>query len=119
MNKKNFKVIQLNGLSGLLLLLLLLLSVAGSIAILPIYAVKFLWNEIVSTTFDIQTIRLAQAALLWFAVLSVMYGYLKKRVQFRFVNQSNFSESSLKEIDYEKFIEKIKKEQQNDKKINR
>ncbi len=118
MNKK-FKVIQLNGLSGLMLLLLLVLGVVGSFAVLPVYAVKFLWNEFVNLYLGAPQIRLAQAALLWFAVLSIVYGYLKKRVQFKFVNTADFSDNNIRPVDYEKFIEQIKKEQQNDEKINR
>jgi len=117
MNRK-FKVIQLDGFSGLLLLLLVL-GVVGSFAVLPVYAVKFFWNEFVNLYFDAPQIRLAQAALLWFAVLSLMYGYLKKRIQFKFINAANFGDNDIRPVDYDKFIEKIKKEQQNDEKINR
>ncbi len=118
MNKKKFKVIQLNGASGLLLILLLVLGLLGSFLILPLYGIKFIWNEFVSVYFNVQTIRLAQASLLWFAIIALIYGYLSKRIQFKFVNSSEFPNNDLKSIDYDKFVEKIKKEQQNDEKIN-
>ena len=116
---KNFKIIKLNGLSGLILFLLLVLGIVGSFAVLPVYAVKFLWNEFVNAFCGAPQIRLAQAALLWFAALAMIYGYLKKKVEFRFVNTTDFSDNNIRPIDYDKFIEQIKKEKQNDEKINR
>lgn len=118
MNKKNFKVIKLNGLSGLVLILLFICAVVGSLGIFPVYALKFGWNELVTSYFDVPSIRLSQAALLWCAVLATICGYLKKRIQFKFVNQADFPENNLTRLDYEKFVEKIKKEQNNDEKIN-
>ena len=115
--KKNFKVIQLNGLAGLAIILLVVLAAVGSVVVLPIYGTKFLWNEFISEPFAIQEIRLSQAALLWFAVLAVFYGYLKKRICFKFVNGDDMP-SNINSIDYEKFMEKIKEEQQKDEKIN-
>ena len=115
--KKNFKVIQLNGFAGLIIILLVVLAAIGSIVVLPIYGTKFLWNEFVSSAFTIQEIRLSQAALLWFAALAVFYGYLKKRICFKFVNSAEMP-NNINSIDYEKFMEKIKEEQQKDEKIN-
>ena len=122
MNKnKNFRVIQLNGPVGLLLAITLVVAVLGSLLIMPIYGIKFLWNTYISESFMIQTIRLSQAALLWGAVLAVVYGYLKSKIQFKFVNASAFPKDRLiNKVDYEKFVEQIKKEQEeNDEKINR
>ncbi len=116
---RKYKVIQLNGLSGFVLALVLIFTVVASVVVMPVYGVKFLWNEILSASFGISTIRLAQAALLWFAALAVAYGYLKSRIQFKFINQADLPDSTLRQIDYEKFMEQIKKEQQNDEKINR
>ncbi len=119
MNKRKFKVIKLNGFSGLVLLLIVVLTVLLSITVLPVYGVKFLWNELVAPLANISSIRLAQAALLWFAVLAVVYGYLKSRIQFKFINQAELHDSAMRQIDYEQLMENIKKEQNNDEKINR
>ena len=117
--KKNFKVIQLNGIAGFLIIILAIITAVGSLFILPIYGIKFLWNEFINGYFDLPSIRLAQASLLWFAALATIYGYLKKRVCFKFVNMGEFPENNVNKMDYDKFMEKIKEEQQNDKKINR
>lgn len=117
--KKNFKVIQLNGIAGFIIILLAIVTISGSLFILPIYGVKFLWNEFANGYFNLPTIRLAQASLLWFAVLATAYGYIKKRVCFKFVNMGDFPENNINQMDYDKFMEKIKEEQQNDEKINR
>ena len=118
--KKGFKVIQLNGISGIILALLAVCAILGSIIILPVYGIKFLWNTYISEGLLVQTIRLSQASLLWGAVLAVIYGYLKSKIQFKLVNATTFPKDRLfNKVDYEKFVEQIKKEQEKeDEKIN-
>lgn len=116
--KKNFKVIQLNGLAGLIIILLVVIAAVGSVVVLPVYGIKYFWNEFINTYFNLPTIRLAQASLLWFAALSVCYGYLKKRICFKFVNMADMPDNSIRPMDYDKFMEKIKEEQENNEKIN-
>ena len=119
--KKGFKIIQLNGISGLIMAILTVGAILFSIIVFPVYGIKFLWNTFISESFEIQTIRLAQAALLWGAVLAVVFGYLRSKIQFKLVNASTFPQDRLmNKVDYEKFIEQIKKEEENnDEKINR
>ena len=116
--KKGYKIIQLNGTVGLILILLAILVAIGCVAVLPIYGVKFLWNSFISENFEIQTIRLSQASLLWFAILAVIYGHIRSKVSFRFVSSADIANNMLSKEDYEKFLEHIKKEQENDEKIN-
>jgi len=116
-NKKDFKVIQLNGPMGIILAVTIVFAVLCSIIIMPVYGIKFLWNTFISETFEIQTIRLAQASLLWFAIIAVAYGYIRSKISFKFVNATNLPEDSLNKVDYEKFLDKIKEEQENNEKI--
>ena len=117
MNRK-YRVIKLNGPFGLLLALLVAGTILGCIAIMPIYGVKFLWNTYVATAFSIPTIRLSQASLLWFAMLAAVAGYLKSKIGFKFVNIDNMEDMTMSRTDYEKFIEKIKEEQEENEKIH-
>lgn len=121
--KKNFKIIQLNGLTGILTALLVVTIVIGSITILPIYGIKSFWNNFLAENFAIQTIRLSQAALLWGAGLAVIYAQIKKRVRLQFMHSAELKDNFPKTINYAKFIEEIKKEElkgeiQDDEKIN-
>ena len=117
MNKK-FRVIRLNGPFGLLMALLIVGAIIGCITILPIYGVKFLWNTYISNSFSIPEIRLSQATLLWFAVISTIIGYLRNKICFKFVNVDNFQDHMMSRTDYEKFIEKIKEEHEENEKIH-
>ena len=117
MNKK-FKIIQINGIAGLIMALSAVVLILGSIIIMPIYGIKFLWNNYISTTFMIQTIKLSQASLLWFAVMAATYGYLRSKICFKLVNTADFQDNMLTKADYEKFAEKIKKEQEENEKIH-
>ena len=117
--KKGFKAVQINGIAGLILALVTVGIILGSIAIMPIYGVKLLWNSFLSENFGIQPIRLSQASLLWFAILALAVGYIKSKIQFKFVNTIDLQNNGFTSVDYEKFIEKIKKEQEENEKINR
>ncbi|MCQ2957643.1 MAG: hypothetical protein MJ180_01940 [Candidatus Gastranaerophilales bacterium] len=116
--KKNFRVIKLDGLTGLFLAITAVVIVVASVVSLPVYGIKFLWNHFLNGYFDVQTIRLSQASLLWFAIIAMIYGYFKSKIHFKFVNVSNFSDAQMNNMDYEKFIEKIKEEQKENEKIN-
>jgi len=116
--KKNFKVVQLNGITGLILAITLVVLVLSAILSLPIYGIKFLWNEFLNGYFDVQTIRLSQASLLWFAIVAVIYGQMRKKIRFKFVNVSNFSDTQMNTMDYDQFVKEIKEEQKENEKIN-
>lgn len=118
MNKK-YKVIKLDGPLGILAALLVVGLIVGSITVMPVYGVKFLWNTYISTSFGLSTIRLSQASLLWFAMLAIVFGYFRSRIGFQFVNMSDMQDHTMSQTDYEKFMEKIKKEQEENEKINR
>ena len=118
MNRK-YRIIKLDGLTGILAALLTVGLIAGSIIILPVYGVKFLWNTYLSTGFSVPTIRLSQASLLWLGILALVAGYFKNRIGFKFVNMSDMQDHTISRTDYEKFLEKIKKEQEENEKINR
>lgn len=115
---KNFKVIRINGLLGLFIAVITVVLAVGSIAIIPIYGVKFLWNSFVSTNFGIPTIKLSQASLLWFALVAAFVGYLKSKVCLKFVNTDDIQDNMITRTDYEKFMEEIKKEQEENEKIH-
>ena len=117
MNKK-YRVIKLNGFIGLLLAIIAVIMVIGSVTVMPIYGVKFLWNNYISTTFAIRTIKLSQAALLWGAIIAAAFGYVRSKIGFKLVNMSDFPDHTMSETDYEKFMEKIKKEQEENEKIH-
>ena len=118
MNRK-YRVIKINGPIGILMALLVVGLIIGSITVMPVYGVKFLWNSYIAETFAvIPAIRLSQAALLWFGMLTLAAGYFKSKIGFQFVNMSDMQDHTLSKTDYEKFIEKIKKEQEENEKIN-
>ena len=117
MNRK-FRVIRINGPIGLIIALVAIGIIIGSITVAPIYGVKFLWNNFISNSFGIQTIRLSQASLLWFAIVAATVGYLKNKICFKLIDAANFEDTTLSNPDYEKFMEKIKKEQEEHEKIH-
>ena len=116
--KKNFKVVQLNGIAELILAITIVLIILGTVICLPVYGIKFLWNSFLNGYFDVPTIRLSQASLLWFAIVAIIYGQIRKKIRFKFVNVSNMSDAQLNTMDYEQFMKEIKEEQKENEKIN-
>ena len=116
--KKNFKVVQLNGITELILAIAFVVIVLGVVICLPVYGIKFLWNSFLNGYFDVPTVRLSQASLLWFAIVAVVYGQIRKKIRFKFVNVSNLTDSQINTMDYEQFMKEIKEEQKKNEKIN-
>lgn len=121
--KKNFKIIQLNGLTGIITALLILVTIVSCVTVLPVYVIKFLWNNLLANEYGIQTIRLSQAALLWGAGLALIYAQIKKRIRLQFMHSTELKDNFPKNINYAEFLEEMKKEElkgeiKNDEKIN-
>ena len=116
--KKNFKVVQLNGIAELILAITVVVIVLGTVLCLPVYIIKFLWNSVLNGYFDVPAVRLSQASLLWFAIVAVIYGQIRKKIKFKFVNVSNMTDAQMNTMDYEQFIKEVKEEQKENEKIN-
>jgi len=84
--------------------------VLATIIMLPIYGIKFFWNNMLCNTYDIPQIRLSQASLLWGACLTAIFGYLKSKIRFKFVNVNSMCDT-MSEVERKNFIENIEKEQ--------
>jgi len=70
---KNFKIFQLNGLSGLLILGFILTGVFFGFVVFPIWAVMLGWNSFVGEMLGGPVINYIQASLLWLAFILVFY----------------------------------------------
>lgn len=81
---KNFKIIQINGLSGLLLLALVGLSVICGFVFFPIWVLMIGWNAVVGEIFHKVTINYFQSMLLWFSILLALYLFLRNSITIKF-----------------------------------
>ena len=95
---KNFKVVELKGLSGLLILGFVLTSLFCGFILLPIWILMNLWNYIVGNMMHGAVINYAQAILLWVAIILSFYLLSKQSFSIK-IEQEEFSENTdIKEI---------------------
>lgn len=95
---KNFKVVELSGLSGLLILVFVLTSLFCGFILFPIWILMTLWNYIVGNMMHGAVINYFQSALLWIAIILSFYLLTQYSVSIK-IQQEEFSENTdIKEI---------------------
>lgn len=97
---KNFKVIQINGLSGILLLGFIIAGIICGFALFPIWVIMIGWNELSTSFFNGPVINYNQAFLLWLFIVLCSYLFLRNSVTIKF---QKTNESDPEEI--EKIVE--------------
>lgn len=109
MNRKGFRVIQINGFSGLILAVMVVLVIIGIIFVAPTYGIKFLWNTQVHTRTALPSISFIQATLLWVAGALCASMFFKNKIRLKFKDVSDLSNE-----EYQRFIEEIEKKEYDD-----
>lgn len=110
---KNFKIIQISGLSGILLVGIIFTGVFCGFILFPIWMVMMGWNAIVANTLIGPSINYLQAALLWTAIILSLYIILKNSISIRIQKGDGFEQKDIKDIVNEireKDIEKTEEE---------
>ncbi|MCK7521100.1 MAG: NAD-dependent DNA ligase LigA [Ignavibacteriales bacterium] len=81
---KNFKIIQIHGLSGLLMVALIATGLFCGFVIFPIWVIMNAWNAAVGDIFNGPKINYFQAVLLWSAIALSLYLILKNSISIKF-----------------------------------
>ena len=97
MNKK-FKVIQINGFSGLLLLGFVLSGLFFGFAVFPIWVIMNCWNVVITDCLNLPTINYLQAMLLWLAISIIMYLALRGSISFKIQKEESLEPDKIKSI---------------------
>ena len=109
MNKKGFRVIQINGMSGLIMAIAIVLIIIGIVFVVPTYGIKFFWNTQIHTRTMLPSISFMQATLLWIAGALIISMFFKNRIRFKFKDVTNLSPE-----EYKKLVEEIEKKEYDD-----
>jgi len=110
---KNFKVIQISGLSGILLVGIIFTGIFCGFMLFPIWVVMMGWNAVVTSTFSGPSINYLQAALLWTAIILTLYILLRNSISIKIQKENGFEQKDIKDIITEireKDIEKTEEE---------
>lgn len=105
---KNYNIIQINSLTGLLIVLLLISGFVCGFILLPVWTVKNIWNMFIAEMLRGPYIEYYQAGLLWTAIAIGLYMTNRNSIQIKAVkadensiNKENIEEL-LKEADSDK-----------------
>jgi hypothetical protein len=95
---KNFKIVQISGISGILLVGIIVTSVLCGFILFPVWLVMMGWNSVIAINLKIPVINFIQAGLLWSAVLITLYIILRNSISIRIQKDDSFEHKDIKEI---------------------
>lgn len=121
--KRNFKVITINGIRGILAVIFIALGLIAGFVISPGWVCMTVWNHYFSTSTVISSMNLLQGILLWTMIALTLYALNGKNQLIGFGNYPSISRDQIREImnktnfeesqiikDLEKRIQDIKNE---------
>lgn len=95
---KNFKIIQVHGLSGFLIFGFIAAGIFCGFIMFPIWLIMNLWNIFISNNFHLPVINYFQSLLLWMAVILSLYLILRNSISIKIQKEEDFDYSELKNI---------------------
>ena len=107
--KKNFNVIQIKGVRGIILAVFIVTCLAAGFIVFPGWLSMHVWNIISSYTLNVPTIGLFQGVLLWGIIAASYFIFRKEKVVVCMRGQEGLSEEELKAV-----FANIKKQSQED-----
>ena len=96
--KKNFNVIQIKGIRGLIIAGLVVTCLAAGFIVFPGWVAMQLWNLFSTKTLLIPTIGLFQGVLLWGIVTAAYFTFRKDKVVVCLKSPQGLSEDELKAV---------------------
>lgn len=102
---KNFKIVQLHGLSGLLLLGFIMAGLICGFVLFPIWIIMFGWNEISGSVFNGPIITYYQASLLWIFLALCAYLILRNSISVKIQKTEDVDEEEIEKIIEENLAE--------------
>lgn len=108
--KKNFNVIQINGVRGLIMAGFIVTCLAAGFIGFPGWICMHIWNFAASYTMQVPTIGILQGMLLWGIIVAAYFTFRKEKLVVCMKSPQGLSEEELKAV-----FADIKKQAQDDK----
>ena len=96
--KKNFNVIQIKGIRGLLLVAGFILCLAAGFIVFPGLIAMYIWNYAASFVAQLPTIGILQGILLWGIVAASYFLFRKEKLVVCMRSSEGLSEDELKSV---------------------
>lgn len=107
--KKNFNVIQIKGIRGIILAAFIVICLAAGFVVFPGWLCMNIWNLFSSHTLNVPAIGLLQGVLLWGIIAASYFIFRKEKVVVCMRGQEGLSEEELKAV-----FANIKRQSQDD-----
>lgn len=95
---KNFKIFQIQGLSGLLVLSFIFIGLFCGFVIFPIWIIMTGWNAIIPNTLNGPAINYFQAILLWLMLVLLIYILFRNSIIIKVQKAESLDQKDIKEI---------------------
>lgn len=96
--KKNFKVIQINGIRGLLVAFFTLSCLAAGFVVFPAFLAMTIWNYFASSFNSPIILNFAEGLMLWAIIAFSIYIFNKKKFIVSFNAQQELSDDEIKAV---------------------
>lgn|SRR5574344_1119047 len=97
MNNK-FKIIQINGLSGLILALFIVCCIVTGFIVFPAFLCMHAWNFIASYFYQIPRMELLHGTMLWLMIACIYFAQNSHKYKIQFGAQDYEDDEKMKEI---------------------
>jgi len=101
--KRNFRVIQINGIRGVLLALFAITCLIAGFVAFPTFLTMHAWNYLSATTGSFPLIGFGEAVLLWAIIIFSVFIFNKKKLIVSCNVQQELTDEEVKEV-----VERIK-----------
>ena len=96
--KKNFNVIQIRGIKGLIMAGLVVCCLFAGFIVFPGWVWMNIWNYVVNFTENVPTIGMFQGVLLWGIMIAAYFTFRKEKVLVCFKSPQGLDEEELKSV---------------------
>lgn len=96
--KKNFNVIQIKGIRGLIIAGFVVTCLAAGFIVFPGWVGMHIWNFFVSSSLAVPTIGLIQGVLLWGIITTLYFLFRKEKVVVCMKSPQGLSDEELKSV---------------------
>ncbi len=107
--KKNFNIIQIRGIKGILFVVFIGCCLAAGFVVFPGLVAMHIWNYLVKYTATLPTIGIIQGVLLWGIIAASYFIFRKEKLVVCMRSSDGLSEDELKEV-----FQNIKRQAAND-----
>lgn len=96
--KKNFRVVQINGLRGIMIALFVISCLVAGFIVFPAFLTMNVWNYLSVTTASFPLINMYEGALLWAIIVFSTYIFTKRKFIVSFNSEKELTDEEVSQV---------------------